>query len=101
MNERYEPVDPRHEDALSRALHAEAETIRPAGDGLIRIRARVDRRRVHNRWILPTATAATVAATVTAVVASGVFAGPSHSNTATSTFASASLTATDTKQATP
>ena len=45
------------------------------GDGLVRIRARVERRRSRTRWMVPTAGAAAVAATVTAVVASGVLTG--------------------------
>ena len=83
MSERNEPVDPRHEDALARALHAQAESVRPAGDGLIRIRARVDARSGRVRWIIPSAAVAAVAATVTAVVASGVLVGSSHNSQST------------------
>ncbi|MDX6229134.1 MAG: hypothetical protein QOI76_2524, partial [Frankiales bacterium] len=75
MSERNEPVDPRHEEALAAALRAQAETVRPAGDGLIRIRARVERRRMRSRLLIPVATTAAVAATVTAVVATGLLAG--------------------------
>jgi hypothetical protein len=80
MNERNEPVDPRHEDALSRALHAEAESVRPAGDGLIRIRSRVERRSRRNRWLAPAATAAAVAATVTGVASAGLFNGSTNNS---------------------
>ena len=72
MNHPDSPLDPR-EEALARALHAQAETVRPVGDGLVRIRARVERRRSRTRWVVPTASAAAVVATVTAVVASGAF----------------------------
>ena len=75
MNHSDEPRDPR-EDALSRALHAQAETVRPAGDGLMAIRGRIERRRSRTRWVVPTASAAAVVATVTAVVASGALTGP-------------------------
>ncbi len=75
MSERNEPAYPRHEEALAAALHAEAETVRTAGDGLVRIRARVERRRMRNRLLVPIATTAAVAATVTAVVATGLLAG--------------------------
>ena len=100
MSERYEPVDPRHEDALTQALHAQADTVRPAGDGLIRIRERVEKRRARNRWIIPTATCATVAATVTAVVASGVLSGSGHHDN-TATVGLATLSATSSHHPTP
>lgn len=97
MSERNEPVDPRHEEALTAALRAQAETVRPAGDGLIDIRARVERRRLRSRFLIPVATAATVAATVTAVVASGILAGssdkPGVSALETTSLAAATTTA--------
>jgi hypothetical protein len=98
MSERNEPVDPRHEEALAAALHAQAESVRPAGDGLIRIRARVERRRMRTRLLVPIATTAAVAATVTAVVATGILAGsgdnkPSISALDTTSLATVTTTA--------
>ena len=78
MSERNEPVDPRHEEALAAALHAEADSVRTAGDGLIRIRARVERRRMRMRLLVPIAGTAAVAATVTAVVGIGMLAGSNN-----------------------
>ena len=76
MSERNEPVDPRHEEALAAALNAQADGVRPSADGLIRIRARVERRRrFRTRLLVPIASTAAAAATVTAVVASGILAG--------------------------
>lgn len=56
------PYDDPHGELLSRALKAEAETIRPAGDGLSRIRDRVERRRGRVRWLMPVASLGTAAA---------------------------------------
>ena len=72
MTERNEPVDRRHEEALSAALHEHARTVRPAGDGLVRIRSRVQRRRRRVRFLAPLASVAAAAAAVTAIVASGL-----------------------------
>jgi len=93
MNHPDSPLDPR-EEALVRALAAQAETVRPAGDGLVRIRTRVERRRSRTRWLVPSASAAAVAATVTAVVASGVF--TSGKQTSQLGLGPASLTAAST-----
>lgn len=72
MTERNEPADRRHEEALSAALHEQARTVRPAGDGLVRIRSRVQRRRRRVRFLAPLASVAAAAAAVTAIVASGL-----------------------------
>ncbi|MDL4771392.1 hypothetical protein [Actinomadura xylanilytica] len=48
--------DDEHSEILRRALHAEADEVIPAGDGLERIRARIEqseRRRVARYWLTP------------------------------------------------
>jgi hypothetical protein len=50
------------EDRLRDVLRGEATTIVPAGDGLERIRDRVERRRRVRRWVVPSAVLATGAA---------------------------------------
>jgi hypothetical protein len=94
MTERHEPVDPRHEQALAAALRAEAESVRTAGDGLVRIRARVERRRMRNRLLVPIAGTAAVAATVTAVVATGILAGSGKHDSTVVSLATTSVAAT-------
>jgi hypothetical protein len=81
MTERNEPVDRRHEEALSAALHTHADTVRPAGDGLVRIRSRVAHRRRRVRFLAPLASVAAAAAAVTAIVASGLLTSPAHHTT--------------------
>jgi hypothetical protein len=56
------PYDDPHGDLLGRVLKAEADTILPAGDGLSRIRERVERRRSRVRWLMPAASLATAGA---------------------------------------
>jgi hypothetical protein len=51
-----------HEDILRRVLGAEAEQVRPAGDGLDIIRERIEQRRRRLRWLRPTFAVATAAA---------------------------------------
>ncbi|MDX6244067.1 MAG: hypothetical protein QOE76_1790, partial [Frankiales bacterium] len=99
MSERNEPADPRHEEALAAALHAEAESVRTSGDGLIRIRARVERRRRRTRLLVPVASTAAVAATVTAIVATGMLSGSGNKPgiSALDTTSPATLTPTATK----
>ncbi|MCU1601477.1 MAG: hypothetical protein JWO22_2186 [Frankiales bacterium] len=53
---------PSPEDRLAALLREEADTLRPAGDGLATIRKRVAARR-RSRWVLPGALVATAAAT--------------------------------------
>jgi len=54
--------DDPHGDLLARALRAEAESIVPAGDGLTKIRGRVEQRRSRFRWLIPSASVVTAAA---------------------------------------
>ena len=49
------------EDKLREILRSEATTVVPAGDGLARIRERVERRRRVRVWLLPSAALATAA----------------------------------------
>ena len=50
------------ERRLAEVLHAEAHTVTPAGDGLVRIRERIERRRARLRWLRPTLAVATAGA---------------------------------------
>jgi hypothetical protein len=54
-------------DLLRRALHQEADRQVPAGDGLIRIRERVDSRRRRLTWLRPALAVGAVAAVAAAV----------------------------------
>ncbi|MFL6136256.1 MAG: TolB family protein [Frankiaceae bacterium] len=56
------PYDDPHGDLLGRVLKAEADTVQPAGDGLTRIRERVERRRSRVRWLMPAAALGAAAA---------------------------------------
>jgi hypothetical protein len=50
------------EERLRDVLRSEATTIVPAGDGLVRIRERIARRRRARMWVVPSAAVATAAA---------------------------------------
>lgn len=71
--------DDRHGDLLTRVLRDEAETIRPAGDGLARIRQRVDARHARVRWMRPAFALGMTA--VVAGVGAGVYTGLAGDNT--------------------
>lgn len=62
-------------DMLARALAAEADSIVPAGDGLSRIRERVEQRQRRLRWLRPTLSAAAAAVVAVVVFGSYVLAG--------------------------
>lgn len=64
-----------YEDRLREVLLAEAETVVPAGDGLTRIRERVERRRARLRWLRPTVSLAAVAGVAAAAVLIGSVGG--------------------------
>lgn len=66
------------EDRLRDLLRSEADSIRPAGDGLARIQARIARRRRTRFWLLPSAAVATAAA-----AAAFFLVAPDDSRTAT------------------
>lgn len=66
--------DPALEQLLRDALHAEAETVTPAGDGLVRIRERTRSGRSRRHWVRSAlVTAAAAAAAVTVAVVPNVF----------------------------
>ena len=56
------------EDKLRRLLQSEAAAVHPGGDGLARIQARLARRRLVRRWLVPASALATAGAVVTALL---------------------------------
>lgn len=60
-----------HEDRLRSLLHDEAADLHPAGDGLVRIRERVARRRRTRLYVAPGAAAAVAVAVVAAMALTG------------------------------